>query len=313
MNSEKLDFNHYPVMKNEAVDALNIIKDGVYCDLTLGGGSHSFEILKRMGNGRLIAVDRDIDAINFSSEKLKEYKDRIYFVKDNFSNVKNIVRDLGYEKINGALIDLGLSTHQIESDRGFSYIKNSDLDMRADRDQELTAAIVVNTFDKIKLKEILFNYGEERFSELIVRAIIKAREIKYIETTIELSEIIKTALKNIRYDGGHPAKRTFQAIRIFVNREMENIEPALDAVEELLESGGRLAVISFHSGEDRIVKRCFERYNKNCVCPPDFPICVCKKRATSKTVTKKPLYPSAKEIEENPPSASAKLRVLEKL
>lgn len=311
---EVIEFNHYPVMKNESIEYLKIKPDGIYCDLTLGGGSHSLEILKRLGNnGRLIAVDRDIDAINFSREKLKEFKDKIYFVKDNYVNIKDIAKNLGFEKIDGALIDLGISSYQIEADRGFSYVRDSKLDMRMDRDQKLTAADVVNTFDKKKLVEILYSYGEERYSELIVREIIKKRGQKFIETTFELADIIKNSIKNVRYDGGHPAKRSFQAIRIFVNQEIENIEPTLDSVEQMLKNGGRLAVISFHSLEDRIVKKCFINYEKNCVCPPDFPICVCNKKATSKIVTKKPVYPSKKETEENPRSESAKLRVLEKI
>ena len=311
---EVIQFNHYPVMINESIEYLNIKPDGTYCDLTLGGGSHSLEILKRLNNnGKLIAVDRDIDAINFSKEKLKDYKDKVYFCKDNYVNIKDIVKNLGFEKINGVLIDLGISSYQIEADRGFSYIKDSLLDMRMDRDQKLTAADVVNTFEKNKLTEMLYSYGEERYSELIVREIIKRRNEKFIETTLELANIIKNAVKNVRYDGGHPAKRTFQAIRIFVNQETEDIEPTLDSVEQMLEIGGRLAVISFHSIEDRIVKKCFAKYEKKCVCPPDFPICVCDKKATSKIITKKPVYPSKKETEENSRSESAKLRVLEKI
>lgn len=308
-----MEFNHFPVMKTEAVNFLNIKPGGVYCDLTLGGGSHSEEIAKRLTTGKLIAVDRDIEAINFSKEKLKDYQDKIYFVKDNYVNIKEIVKSLGFEKINGAIIDLGISTHQITADRGFSYTLDSALDMRMDRDQKLTAAEAVNTLDKNKLREILYTYGEERYSEIIVREIIKRRQEKPIETTLELAEIIKYAVRNIRYTGGHPAKRTFQAIRIFVNSEIENIEPTLDSVEQILETNGILSVISFHSGEDKIVKRCFAKYEKNCVCPQDFPVCVCGKKATSKVLTKKPVYPSKEEIEKNPPSESAKLRVLEKL
>ena len=308
-------FNHYPVMLNESIEYLNIKPDGIYCDLTLGGGSHAYKILQNLNNnGKLIAVDRDIDAINFSSEKLKDYKDKIYFVKDNYLNIKDIVKNLGFEKISGALIDFGISNWQIEADRGFSYMKDSALDMRMDREQKLTAADVVNKFDKNKLTEMLYNYGEERYTELIVRAIIKRRDEKYIGTTIELADIIKNAVKNVRYNGGHPAKRSFQAIRIFVNQELENIEPTLDSVEQILETGGRCAVISFHSIEDRIVKKCFGKYEKKCICPPDFPICICEKKATSKIITKKPVYPSKKEIEENGSrSENAKLRALEKL
>ena len=310
---ELKQFNHYPVMKNEAVNYLNIAKDGLYCDLTAGGGSHSLEILKRLDKGKLIAVDRDGDAIEHCKEKLKDYKDKLYIIKDNYVNIDNIIRNLGFEKINGALMDLGISTYQIESDRGFSYTKNSILDMRMCREEKLTAAEIVNTYDKNKLKEILYTYGEERYSELIVREIIKKRAEKPFETTLELADTIKYAVRNVKYDGGHPAKRTFQAIRCVVNSELENIEPTIDSVERMLISGGRLVVISFHSGEDKIVKNCLNKYVKNCICPADFPVCVCDKRATSKVITKKPIYPSESEISENPPSSSAKMRVLEKL
>lgn len=308
-----MEFNHYPVMKTEAVGYLNISPGGIYCDLTLGGGSHSEEIAKRLEGGKLIAVDRDAEAIEFSREKLKNYREKIFFVKDNYLNIKNIIKSLGYEKIDGALLDLGVSTHQIESGRGFSYIKDSALDMRMDKEQKLTAAEVVNAFDKNKLKQILYQHGEERYAELIVREIIRQREKKPVETTAELAGIIKYALKNINYTGGHPAKRTFQAIRIFVNGETENIGPALDDLEKMTKKGGRIAVISFHSGEDRIVKKCFAQYEKNCVCPKDLPVCVCGKKPTSRILTKKPVYPDKKEIEINPASGSAKLRVLEKL
>ena len=312
---EKIQFNHYPVLKDEAIEALRIKPDGIYCDLTLGGGSDALEIVKRLdGNGKLIAVDRDTDAINHSKEKLKDYKDKIHFVHDNYVNIANIVKDLGYEKISGALIDLGISTYQIEADRGFSYVKDSQLDMRMDRSQKLTAADVVNYFSKQELTNMLYKYGEEKYTNFIVGAIIKKRGEKFIGTTLELAEIIKNAVKAVNYKGGHPAKRTFQAIRIFVNREIENIEPTLDSVENLLESGGRLAVISFHSIEDRTVKQCFAKYEKSCVCDPRLPVCVCGKKSTAKIITKKPVYPSMKEIEENGSrSENAKLRVMQKL
>jgi len=308
-----MNFNHYPVMLAESIEYLNIDPGGIYCDLTLGGGSHSFEIAGRLSGGKLIAVDRDIEAINFSKEKLKPYRDKIYFVKSNYVYIKEIVKSLGFEKINGAIADLGLSTYQIESDRGFAYSGDSKLDMRMDRDQELTAFEAVNYFDENKLREIFFNYGEERHTKIIVREIIRRREQKPVETTRELSDIIKYAVRNIKYTGGHPAKRIFQAIRIYINNEIENIAPALDCIEEMLESGGRLAVISFHSGEDRIVKKRFASYEKDCICPAGLPVCSCDKRATSKILTKKPVYPSREEIEKNPPSESAKLRVIEKL
>ena len=302
-------------MKTEALEYLNIQPEGVYADLTCGGGSHSEEIAKRLTSGKLIAVDRDADAVNFSREKLKKYKDKIYFVKDNFVNAEKIIKNLGFEKINGALIDLGLSSYQIQSDRGFAYsgANDSKLDMRADREQELDAAYVVNNFDKNKLKEILYKYGEEKYTELIVREIVKRRETKAIETTHELADIIKYAVRNVGYSGGHPAKKTFMAVRIFVNDEINNIEPALDSVEKMLESKGRLVAISFHGGEDRVVKKSFARYETDCECPKVLPVCVCKKRATSRILTRKPVLASREEIEINAPSKPAKLRAIEKL
>ena len=310
-----MEFNHYPVMKNEAVEYLNINPGGIYVDATLGGGSHSLEIVKKLDKGKLIAIDRDIDAVKYSEEKLKDYieKDKICIVKDNYVNIKDIIKNCGYEKINGVLVDMGLSFYQISADRGFSYTKDSALDMRMDREQKLTAFEAVNTFGKDRLREILYGYGEERYTELIVREILKRREDKKIETTLELADIAKYAVRNVRYDGGHPAKRLFQALRIFINDEIANIEPAIDAVEQILEKSGRCVCITFHSLEDRAVKKSFAKYEKGCVCPPDFPVCVCGRKPSVKIITKKPAYPTAAEIRENPGSASAKMRVMEKL
>ena len=308
-----MKFSHYPVMKSEIIQALNIDPDQIYCDLTLGGGSHAYEIVRRLNKGFLIAVDADAEAIEYSREKLREYKDKIFFFQSNFADIKNIASNLRVEKIGGAVMDLGVSTHQIETARGFSYIKDSILDMRMNREQKTNAADVVNTMDPDSLKNILYTYGEERYAELIVRAIVKKRQEKPIETTLELVNVILYALRNVRYTGGNPAKRTFQAIRIFVNNEINNIKPTLDSVESMLVSGGRLAVISFHSGEDREVKKAFAEYEKTCVCPPGLPICVCGKKQTSKTLTKKPILPSRDELEINKASASAKLRILMKL
>ena len=313
---ENRQFNHYTVMKNEAVSALNINQDGIYIDATLGGGGHSFEIVKKLGdNGKLIAIDRDIEAIEFAKNRLKEFEKKICFVKDNYGNIKDILNQLGYDKIDGALIDLGVSSYQIDSPhRGFSYMKkDSILDMRMDKEQPLTAKTVVNEFEKDKLKEILYNYGEERYTEIIVREIIKYRKTKAVETTGELADIIKDAVKNVRYDGGHPAKRTFQAIRIFVNNELGEIEPTVDTLIDKLKPKGRIIVIAFHSLEDRLIKRCFNKHEKGCECPAAFPICVCGRKPTIKTITKKPAYPSKEEIAENSRSESAKMRVAEKL
>ena len=312
---ESGQFNHYTVMKDEAVSALNIKQDGIYVDATLGLGGHSFEIARKLGdNGKLIAIDRDAEAIEFAKTRLKDFAKNIVYVKDNYSNITDILNDSGCGKIDGVLIDLGVSSYQIDSPhRGFSYMKNSELDMRMDREQTLTARTVVNEFEKDKLKDILYNYGEERYTELIVREIIKKREEGDIKTTLELVNIIKSAVKNIRYDGGHPAKRTFQAIRIYVNDELGKIEPALDMLVESLNPQGRIVVIAFHSLEDKIVKRCFNRYEKGCECPSVFPVCICGRTPTLKTITKKPVYPSKEEIAENSRSESAKMRVAEKL
>ena len=309
----EIQFNHYPVMKAAAIEYMNIKPDGIYADMTLGGGSHAEEIARKLNRGRLLAFDLDSDAIEFSKKKLKDYGDKIFFINDNFANIKKVANDLGYEKIDGALFDLGLSTYQIESDRGFSYMKDSPLLMTLKKDAEQTAAIVVNTLDKERLKEILFKYGDEKYSDLITKAIIKERAKKPIQTSLELVEIIKDALKNVRYEGGHPAKKSFQAIRIFTNSEAENLRLAIDSTEQILKKGARIVAISFHSGEDKIVKERFGYYEKNCICHPSFPVCVCSKRATAKIVTKKPVYPSEAEIEENPASKSAKMRVLENL
>ena len=309
-----MEFNHCPVMKNEAVEYLQINPGGIYIDCTLGGGSHSLEIVKKLKTGRLIAVDRDADAIEYSEVKLKDYKNKIYFIKNNFVNIKTIVENIGIKKINGALMDLGLSSYQIDqADRGFSYMKDSVLRMTMDKDQKFTADFLINSYDKNKIKDILYTYGEEKFSGLIAGEIVRRREIKPFETSLELADAIKYAVRNVKYDGGHPAKRSFQAIRCYVNQELENIEPAIDAIVEMLVSGGRLVVISFHSGEDVIVKKSFRKFEKPCVCPPDFPVCICGKKPEAKIITKKPVYPGLAEIKENPRSESAKLRVLEKL
>jgi len=309
-----IEFNHYPVMKNEAIKYLGVKPDGIYADLTLGGGSHSMEMAKIVEAGKIIAVDRDADAIEYSRKKLREYEDKIIFVKDNYANIKDIVNGLGYEKIDGALMDCGVSSYQIDEDsRGFSYMREAELDMRMDREQKLTAADIINNYEKEKLRDIIYKHGEERYAELIIREIIKRREKKRIETTLELADIIKYAVRNLKYDGGHPAKRTFQAVRIAVNEEIENIGPAVDSVVGMLNRGGRFAAISFHSGEDRAVKQAFARFEKGCLCPADFPVCACGNKPEVKIITRKPIYPGKEEVAVNPRSASAKMRVLEKL
>ena len=307
-----MEFNHYSVMKEEAISYLNIDPNGIYVDMTAGGGGHSLEIVKRLDKGKLIAIDRDGDAVKFLEEKLKDYQNKVFIVKENFSNVKSIVEQKGIEKIHGALMDLGLSSYQISSKRGFSYMDDSELLMTMDETQNFTAAFLVNTYSEDKIKKILYEYGEERFSDRIAREIVKRRAEKPIETTLELVGIIEYALRGVRYEGGHKAKRSFQAIRCHVNQEMENIDPAIDSAVQMLVSGGRLAVISFHSGEDRIIKNNFRKHERPCECPLELP-CVCGKKTSVKIITKKPIYPSEWERTENSRSNSAKLRVLEKL
>ena len=309
-----IDFNHYPVMKNEAIKYLGVKPDGIYADLTLGGGGHTMEIAKSVETGKIIAVDRDAEAIEYSREKLKDYKDRIIFVKDNYANIKDIINNSGYEKIDGALMDCGVSSYQIDAaSRGFSYMRDAALDMRQDRGQKLTAADIINDYEKEKLRDIIYKYGEERYAELIIREIIKRRVVKRIETTLELAAIIKYAVRNIKYTGGNPAKRTFQAVRIAVNGEIDNIAPAVDALIGLLKPGGKCVAISFHSVEDRAVKKAFAKFEKGCVCPSGFPVCVCGNKPEAKIITRKPVYPGSEELAENTRSASAKMRVLEKL
>jgi 16S rRNA (cytosine1402-N4)-methyltransferase len=307
-------FNHYPVMKNEAIKYLGVKPDGIYADLTLGGGSHTAEMAKSVETGKIIAVDRDSDAIEYCREKLKDFKDKIIFVKDNYANIKEIAGGLGYNKIDGALMDCGVSSYQIdEASRGFSYMRAGALDMRMDREQEFTAADIINNYEKEKLRDIIYKYGEERYAGLIVREIIKRREVKRIETTLELADIIKYAVRNIKYSGGHPAKRTFQAVRAVLNGEIESIEKAVDSIVGILNPGGRLVAINFHSLEDRAIKKAFARFEKGCVCPADFPVCACSNKPEVKIITRKPVYPGKEELAENARSASAKMRVLEKL
>ncbi len=312
----EISFSHKSVLLFECIEALNIRDGFTYVDCTAGGGGHSLEIAKRMGkNSRLICFDRDKNAIAAASERLKDYLDRVTFVNDNFSTLGQVIREYDIRNLGGVLADLGCSSHQFDTpERGFSYMHDAPLDMRMDTDAPLSAMNVVNEYDAERLKRIIFDYGEERFAPKIVSAICKAREIKPIETTKELAEIIKGAIPAAsRADGPHPAKRTFQAIRIEVNSELDAIEPLLRCAANNLVTGGRLAVISFHSLEDRIVKQTYKELASGCTCPRDFPVCVCGKKPTIKETHKKPILPSPLELEENPRSRSAKLRVAEKI
>lgn len=309
------EFSHYSVLLNESIDGLNIKPDGIYVDCTLGGGGHSLEILKRLQNGRLIAVDQDADAIAASKVRLVDYLDKVTFVHDNFSNIGSALDELGIDGIDGAVIDLGVSSYQLDTpERGFSYMHDAPLDMRMNPEGGLTARDVVNTYSEAELKRIIFDYSEERFAGRIAAKICAAREEKPVETTFGLVDIIRSAIPaKAREDGPHPAKRTFQAIRIEVNSELSVIAPTLDSLVDALNPGGRLSVITFHSLEDRIVKQSFAGYSKGCTCPPDFPVCVCGHKPKLKIITHKPILPGERELDENPRSRSAKLRIAEKL
>ena len=308
-----MEFHHISVLLNECIDNLNITPDGIYVDGTMGGGGHSLEIAKRLTTGRLICIDQDPNAHEAAGKRLAEYKDRITFVRDNFGNIANILDSLGIEKIDGMLLDIGVSSHQLdEAERGFSYQQDAPLDMRMNQDRPFSAYDVVNGYDEDELDRVIFTYGEERWARRIAQFIVKEREAKPIETTGELVDIIKKAVpKGARKDGPHPAKRTFQAIRIEVNGELEVLQRAIDDVAARLAVGGRLCIITFHSLEDRIVKEAFRKQENPCICPPQFPVCVCGKKPLGRVITRKPILPSKEELEENPRSRSAKLRVLE--
>ncbi len=308
-----MEFHHVSVLLHECIEALHIKPDGIYVDGTMGGGGHSLEIAKRLQNGRLICIDQDPNAHAAAGKRLAEYRDRITFVRDNFGNIGSILDTLGIEKIDGMLLDIGVSSHQLdEAARGFSYQQDAPLDMRMNPDKPFSAYDVVNGYDEDALDRVIFTYGEERWARRIAQFIVKEREQKPIGTTGELVEIIKKAVpKGARKDGPHPAKRTFQAIRIEVNGELEVLQRAIDDAAARLSVGGRLCIITFHSLEDRIVKEAFRRQENPCICPPQFPVCVCGRKPLGRVITKKPILPGKEELEENPRSRSAKLRVLE--
>lgn len=310
-----MEFKHISVLLNESVDALNIKKDGIYADGTLGGGGHSEKILERLSNGGLlIGIDQDAEAICAAKKRLEKFTNVIY-ENTNFKNIRDILIRNSIENIDGAVLDLGVSSYQLDNaDRGFSYIADSRLDMRMDLSSELDAYRVVNTYSEENLAKIFFEYGEEKFSRRIASQIVKTRGEKPIETTLELSELVKKCIpqKTVK-KGSHPAKRVFQAIRIEVNGELAILEGALNDFFDVLKPGGRLAVISFHSLEDRIVKNTFASLAKGCVCPKDFPVCVCGKKPRGKIITRKAVVPSDDEIDRNKRSKSSKLRVIEKL
>jgi len=307
-------FSHTSVLLYESVDALNIVPDGIYVDCTTGGGGHSLEIARRLGGGRLICIDRDSDALDAARKRLSDFSDKVTFVKDNFSNICAILDELGIDKIDGALADLGVSSYQLDTaERGFSYKLDAPLDMRMDTTSPVSAYDVVNNYSEAELRRVIYEYGEDTFAPKIAAGIVRAREEKPIKTTTELSDIIKSAYPpKLREVGHHPAKKTFQAIRIEVNGEIAIIEPTIKNIVSRLGSGGRIAVITFHSLEDRAVKNAFADLSRGCVCPPSFPVCVCGRVPEIKVITKKPILPTEEEINNNRRSHSAKLRVAEK-
>ena len=314
--AEEIQFNHVSVLLGECIDALNI-RDGLtYVDCTTGGGGHSFEIARRLGNkSRLICFDRDADALAAAKMRLTPYLDKITFVHENFSSLGIVLRKMGVENLGGVLMDLGCSSYQFDTpERGFSYQHDAPLDMRMDTDSPLSAYDVVNRYSESELRRIIYDYGEERFAPKIAARIVSQRSSSPIRTTGELAEVIKDAIPAAaRQNGPHPAKRTFQAIRIEVNGELDAIEPAIRDASSLLVPEGRIAIISFHSLEDRPVKQTYTSLAEGCTCPRDFPICVCGKKPQIKILTKKPILPSEEELRINPRSRSAKLRVAEKL
>lgn len=310
-----MEYKHVPVLLNECIEGLNIRPDGVYIDGTLGRGGHSAAIAGRLETGRLIGIDRDSDAIREAGENLKEFGKRVTLVHGNFRDLNDILDGLNIKAADGMLFDLGVSSPQLDDiERGFSYMNDAPLDMRMDRDAKLTAWNVVNEWSEGELKRILFEYGEERYAPKIASAIVRRREKEKINTTLELADVIKAAMPpQALREKQHPAKRSFQAIRIAVNDELSAISDMLTAAADRLSPGGRLCVISFHSLEDRIVKNAIRSREKGCTCPPDFPVCVCGFVQTLKTVTRKPITASPEEIEVNPRARSAKLRIAERL
>ena len=308
-----MEFHHVSVLLEECIENLQIKQDGIYVDGTMGGVRHSLAICKRLTTGRLIAIDQDLYAHQAAKKRLKDHLQKVTFVHDNFGNIKEILQSLNITAVDGILLDIGVSSHQLdESKRGFSYQQDAPLDMRMDSTSKFCAYDVVNTYSEERLNKIIFEYGEERWAKRIAKFIVEQRKQKPIETTAELVDCIKKAVpKGARKDGPHPAKRTFQAIRIEVNQELEMLEKVIFEAVELLKPKGRLCIITFHSLEDRIVKNAFRLQENPCTCPKEFPVCVCGKKPKAKVITRKPIVPSQQEQQQNHRCRSAKLRVLE--
>lgn len=309
-----VEFVHKSVLLKETIDSLNIKPDGIYVDGTLGGGGHAYEVCRRLGeHGRFIGIDQDAEAIEAASLRLAEFGDKVTIVRSNYADIDDILKSLNIKQADGILLDLGVSSRQLDTpERGFSYKVDAALDMRMDNRNEITAKDIVNDYSEMDLYRIIRDYGEDKFAKNIAKHIVMARQKKEIETTGELTEIIKAAIPaKIRMAGGHPSKKTFQAIRIECNRELEVLNNSIDIMIDYLSDKGRLSIITFHSLEDRIVKTGFKNNENPCTCPPDFPVCVCGKKSKGKVITKKPVLPSEREQNENTRSQSAKLRVFE--
>ena len=310
-----MEFQHKSILLNECMEGLSIKEDGIYVDGTLGGGGHSFHILERLGErGRLIGIDQDEDAIKAATKRLEAFANKVTIVRDNYEHFQTILFTLSIPKVDGILLDLGVSSYQFdEADRGFSYRFDAPLDMRMDRRQDFTAKDLINNYSEQELYRIIRDYGEDKFARNIAKHIVKEREKKPIETTFELSEIISHAIPmKMRVQGGHPAKKTFQAVRIALNRELEVLEESIEGMIKALNPEGRLCSISFHSLEDRIVKKAFRTAEDPCICPKDFPICTCGRKSLGRVISKKAIIPSDLEMEENPRARSAKLRIFER-
>lgn len=310
-----MKFEHKSVLLNETIEGLNIKENGIYVDGTLGGAGHSSQIVKRLGkDGRLIGIDQDAAAIEAATQVLTPYSDKVTIVRNNYCNMVNILKEMGIKGVDGILLDLGVSSYQLDTpDRGFSYREDAPLDMRMDQRKQLTAKDIVNEYSEFDLYRIIRDYGEDKFAKNIARHIVAQREKKPIETTFELNEIIKASIPaKVRMKGGHPSKKTFQAIRIELNKELEVLSDSLNDMIDFLNPGGRMCVITFHSLEDRIVKTIMKNNENPCTCPPSFPVCVCGKKSKGRVITRKPIVPGQAELDENSRSKSSKLRIFER-
>ena len=310
-----MEFVHKSVLLNETIDGLNIQPDGIYVDSTLGGGGHAYEVCRRLGDkGSIVGIDQDAAAIEAAGNRLKDFGEKVTIVRSNYCDMKSKLHELGIDKVDGIVLDLGVSSYQLDTaERGFSYREDAPLDMRMDTRQKMTARDIVNDYEEMELYRVIRDYGEDKFAKNIAKHIVAARKVKPIETTGELTEIIRASIP-MKYQkkSGHPAKRTFQAIRIELNRELEVLKDSLDDMIDLLNPGGRLCIITFHSLEDRIVKSAFRKNENPCTCPSDFPVCVCGKVSKGSILTRKPILPSEEEMEENSRAKSAKLRIFER-